>query len=190
MKPRYPRIDFESVEPHWSRNAELAQFYNAASTIPSHIEPYLVRVMLKVLPKLPAKAEELRRDVQIFNKQEVEHCKQHNAFNKVLRQKGYEGLLVHEQALAADFKRFFDTKSLRFNIAYAEGFEAIGSSNTEGFFAVLPILEKSADPKAVELWKWHLAEEFEHRHVCFDVYRTLFGTGPLDRKSTRLNSIH
>src|SRR3546814_10393268 len=111
MKPRYPRIDFESVVPHWSTNAELAQFYNSASTMSSHIEPYLVRVMLKVLPKLPAKAEELRRDVQIFNKQEVEHCKQHNAFNKVLRQKGYEGLLAHEQALAADFKRFFDTKS-------------------------------------------------------------------------------
>src|SRR3546814_1252789 len=64
-------------------------------------------------------------------------------------------------------------------MADAEGFEAIGSSNAEGFFAVLPILEKSADPKAVELWKWHLAEEFEHRHVCFDVYRTLFGKGPL-----------
>jgi predicted metal-dependent hydrolase len=177
MKPRYPDLNFDSVKPHWLRNRELAQFYNAASTIPSHIEPYLVWVMRKTLSELPADAEDLRRDVEIFNKQEIQHCKQHNAFNKVLREKGYPGLIEYEQALAADFNRFFETKSLRFNVAYSEGFEAIGSNNAEIFFAVLPLLEKSADPEAVELWKWHLAEEFEHRHVCFEVYRSLFGKG-------------
>jgi hypothetical protein len=36
---------------------------------------------------------------------------------------------------------------------------------------------KGADPYAVELWKWHLAEEFEHRTVCYDVFKTLYGRG-------------
>jgi predicted metal-dependent hydrolase len=133
--------------------------------------------MRKTLSKLPADAQDLRRDVDIFNKQEIQHCKQHNAFNKILHEKGYPGLIEFEKALAADFDRFFETKSLRFNVAYSEGFEAIGSNNAETFFAVLPLLEKSADPEAVELWKWHLAEEFEHRHVCFEVYKSLFGKG-------------
>lgn len=172
-------MEFGSVEPHWSRNSELAQHYNAASIVPSHIEPYLIRVMLKALPQIAKRNPELARDIAVFNKQEVEHCKRHNAFNKVLREKGYPGLAEFETKLAAEYKDWLNNRSLRFNLAYSEGFEAIGSSNAETFFEVLPLLERSADPVALELWKWHLAEEFEHRHVCFDVYHTLYGRGPI-----------
>ncbi len=179
MKVRQPEFEFDDVDPKWSRNGELAHHYNAASIVPSHIEPYLVRVMLKALPHVAAKDPQLAADIEIFNKQEVEHCKRHNSFNKMLRQKGYPELAGFERKLANDFADFLKNRSLRFNIAYAEGFEAMGSSNAETFFDVLPLLERGADPRALELWKWHLAEEFEHRHVCFDVYRTLYGRGPL-----------
>ena len=26
------------------------------------------------------------------------------------------------------------------------------------------------------MWKWHLAEEYEHRNVVYDVYQTLYQT--------------
>lgn len=177
MTPRYPAMEFTAVDPHWSRNHELAQHYNAASIVPSHIEPYLVRVMIKALPEIAARNPGLARDIEIFNKQEVEHCKRHNLFNRMLRDKGYPGLAGFEKQLAAEYKDWLEKRSLRFNLAYSEGFEAIGSSNAETFFQVLPLLERSADPQALELWKWHLAEEFEHRHVAFEVYRTLYGCG-------------
>lgn len=177
MKARYPTFDFDEVSPRWSPNGEMAQHYNAASIVPSHIEPYLVRVMLRALPEVGKRNPELARDIELFNKQEVEHAKRHNAFNRMLRDKGYTGLTAFEKRLAGDYKRFFEKKSLKFNIAYSEGFEAIGSSNAETFFAVLPLLEKAADPEALALWKWHLAEEFEHRHVCYEVYRCLYGQG-------------
>jgi uncharacterized protein len=175
MEVRRPEMDFSNVEPHWSRNRELAQFYNAASTVPSHIEPYLVRLMVRAQAEIQDPA--LRADIEVFNKQEVEHCTRHNAFNLLLRSR-YPAMVALEKALAGDFRSFFQKKSLRFNLAYAEGFEAMGSGNAAIFFEVLPLLERSADPKALELWKWHLAEEFEHRHVCFDVYRALYGKGP------------
>lgn len=29
------------------------------------------------------------------------------------------------------------------------------------------------------MWRWHLAEEFEHRTVCSDVYHQLSGMNPV-----------
>src|SRR3546814_7755941 len=36
------------------------------------------------------------------------------------------------------------------------------------------------------MWRWHLAEEFEHRTVCFDVYEELSGLNPVSRYFYRL----
>jgi predicted metal-dependent hydrolase len=36
-----------------------------------------------------------------------------------------------------------------------------------------------ADPEPVDLWKWHLAEEHEHRTVAHEVYHALFGKNKL-----------
>jgi len=177
ITPRYPTFQLKDIEPRWSRNGEMAHSYNAAAMVPCQIEPYLVRVMLKALPLISAERPELREDVETFNKQEVEHAKQHIAFYKILREKGYPRLAEFDKQLATDYKRFLEAKSLQFNIAYSEGFEAMGSAGAETFFQVLPLLERGADQRAVDLWKWHLAEEFEHRRVCFDLYEALYGGG-------------
>ena len=38
-------------------------------------------------------------------------------------------------------------------------------------------LLEGCDQNAVDLWKWHMAEEFEHREVCYQAYHALFGRG-------------
>lgn len=45
---------------------------------------------------------------------------------------------------------------------------------------------EGADELPVLLWKWHLAEEFEHREVCFRVYSVLFGKRFIERYVWRL----
>jgi predicted metal-dependent hydrolase len=178
MQVRYPSIDFGDVRPHWAPNHEFAQSYNAFSIVPAHIEPYLVKVMMRARTELdPVGDAELLRAVEIFIKQEVQHCKSHVAFNKRI-QADYPGMVEIEREYAADYARFLKEKSLRFNCAYSEGFEAMGSTAGQLIFSGLldDLLEK-ADPAAVDLWKWHLAEEFEHREVAYLVYKRLFGKG-------------
>ena len=179
MQVRQPKWDFSQIRAHWATNPEFAQIYNAASTVPAHIEPYLVKVMVKAQAKLGPGDDKLRRDLAIFIKQEMQHCKQHIAFNTVLRAQGYEGMAEIEAPYAADYERFLTTKSLRFNCAYSEGFEAMSAIAVTAFFEEFDELLEGADEAAVELWRWHLAEEFEHREVAHDVYHALFGGNPV-----------
>ncbi len=179
MKVRHINFDFSQVRPHWAPNKEFVQMFNASSTVPAHIEPYLVKVMVKAKAALGPKHEKLHRDIDIFIKQEIQHCKQHLAFNKRLHESGYEGMKVFEKEYADDYVRFLETKSLRFNCAYSEGFEAFSSFAVIAFFEAFDPYLEGADPVTVDLWKWHLAEEYEHREVAHDVYQTLFGHIPI-----------
>ena len=175
MKVRYPKWDFSQTPPHWAPHIEYVQGRNAASTIPSYVEPYLVKIMIQARQALAAKDSPLDRDLVVFIKQEGQHCKQHDAFNKQLHAAGYDGLHAFEAELEATYEDWLVNKSLKFNCAYAEGFEALGSGIAEVVFSgKLKEFEAPEPNPGSELWRWHLAEEFEHRSVAFDVYQTLF----------------
>lgn len=177
MKVRAPNWDFSKIRALWAPVPEFAQSYNAFSIVPAHIEPYLMKVMRRAKDVLDPKHEKLHEDIAIFNKQEMEHCKQHVAFNHALYEQGYEGLRDIEKPYKLDYVRFLKEKSLRFNVAYCEGFEALGSTAAQVIFEDLDEYLEGADSEALEMWKWHLAEEFEHREVCYQVYKTLYGNG-------------
>lgn len=181
MKARFPKFDFSQIKAHWARDLEFSQKCNAASLIPAHVEPYLLKVMRIAQGKLDPKQTRLLEELDIFCKQEMQHCKHHLVFNKVLREQGYEGLKPFEDKLQADYEHFLKNKSLRFNLAYCEGFESMSASGCEAWFEDYGELLDGADPVAADLWRWHLAEEFEHRTVCSDVFHQLSGLGPVSR---------
>jgi hypothetical protein len=177
MHVRNLEADFATLGPHWADNNEFAQLYNAASICPAYLEPYLVKVITAAKKVLPAKFEKLHGEVHVFKLQEMQHCKQHIAFNKMLRA-AYPEIEPLEKAYEADYERFLKTKSLQFNLAYSEGFEAMSAIPTTCFFEDFDAYWVGADPRAEALWKWHLAEEYEHREVMHDLYRALYGRGP------------
>src|SRR5271163_2619967 len=123
MEVRQPQWDFSNIRAHWARDPQFAQTFNAASSVPAYVEPYLVKVMRLAQTKLDPSSP-LHADVTIFIKQEMQHCKQHLAFNRALHAQGYAGMLEIEKAYQADYDRYLREKSLRFNCAYSEGFEA------------------------------------------------------------------
>ena len=136
-----------------------------------YLEPYLIRTMKQARKQVrdPRLAEELMK----FSGQEGQHYKQHILFNDAFRSFGFERLPEFESELEADYQRFSDTKSLRFNLAYAEGFEALTTAVAQASF------EQGADPgmheAARDLFAWHMIEELEHRTVAFDVYDHVCG---------------
>jgi hypothetical protein len=179
MNPRKPGLKFENALPHWCPNAEFAQITNAGSLSLPYVETYLNRVMLRAKEVVTGPGHAgLRDDIDLFVKQESNHYRQHRLFNQRINDAGYEAVKPIGAKLQADYDEFLATKSLRFNTAYCEGFESLGIIQAEFFFAHIDDLLAGADERVVNLWKWHLGEEYEHRSVCFDVHKAVFG-GPL-----------
>ena len=163
----FPEVDAGDIVA--TGNAPLLAFSLALP----HLEPYLIRTMKAATPEItkPALVEDVRR----FCGQEGHHYRAHRKFNEQVRMGDFPELEAFEAKLSADYQRFTSTKSLAFNLAYAEGFEAMTSS-----MAVANLsgdVEPPTTPMA-ELFRWHLLEELEHRTVTFDVYEHLVGRYP------------
>ena len=139
-------------------------------TLP-YLEPYLIRSMRVALEF--ATDEKIIQDVKQFIGQEGQHFRQHQKLNDILRETypAYAGLQEIEDDMEADYQRFTKTMSLRFNLAYAEGFEAATCSLAR------QALEnpEPGDTGMQRLFKWHGTEEVEHRTVTFDIYHHLYG---------------
>jgi uncharacterized protein len=176
MKVRKPSYDYTASLPRWCKTyPEYSQVVNVASLTLPYLEPYLNTVMRRAQTKLGPE-HPLNSDISLFCKQEAAHYLQHDAYNEELRRAGYPRLAEFEERFRAHFDRLLNERSLKFNCAYSLGFESIGPIYAEWWFEQTDDLMAGADPSVVSLWKWHLAEEFEHRNVVYDVYQALSGS--------------
>ena len=143
----------------------------AASLLLPHLEPYLIRTMKAAAKHVtdPKVMEGLRA----FSAQEAQHYKMHAKFNEAIRTAGFPRLEELEKELSDDYHRFSNTKSLRWNLAYAEGFEAL----TMNVIKILMEPDGLDNPESavMQMWEWHFVEELEHRTVAFDVFDHVVG---------------
>jgi len=139
-----------------------------------YLEPYLMRTMHEALKIVedPAQRDEMQRFIQ----QEGFHHRTHAKANEVIRARNpkYARLKEMEAQMAEEFKNFSRDKSLRFNLAYAEGFECMTSA-ASSVQVELGLFEKPGNPLR-ELALWHVMEELEHRNVAFDAYKATGGS--------------
>jgi predicted metal-dependent hydrolase len=172
VKVRKIDIDFSTAKVYWTpATPEFAQFWNATSSYLPYLEPYLNRVVREGMNRLPESESQLREDCKIFVAQETQHYKNHAKFNRMLRESGYRDLADREAVMKADYERFFKEKDLRWNLGYAEGFETLGPILACYFLESAKELQApDVDDPTADLWRWHLAEEYEHRHVCNYIY--------------------
>ena len=183
-------MDFE-IDPQLVRDAlpEVFPAYGISMTLP-YLEPYLVRTMRAALKHCtdPVVAQEVRQ----FIGQEAQHYRQHAVLNDIIRSISpeLEGLREIEDQLEADYQRFTQTRSLKFNLAYAEGFEAATFAGGRANFRnkVFDRLETIQNTDLLRLFIWHALEEVEHSTVTFNIYDHLYGcllyTSPSPRDAT------
>jgi predicted metal-dependent hydrolase len=161
----------------------LAETYLAAFSLTMPLlEPYLIRTMRAVAPRITDEA--LAEDMRRFSGQEAQHFQNHRRINEIIIEQAGPtagpSLRAILDDLDRDYRRFTDSRSDRFNLVYAEGFEAMTLA-----MALSMMRRAAAGESAVgaagtfgpwqQLWAWHAAEEIEHRTVAFGAFEHLAG---------------
>ena len=174
MKARRPPFSFDGAQAFWvPEMPAYGHNLNGGSLTLPYLEPYLIKVLNQARDRLQDSRPDLVRDIDVFSRQEANHFRAHAAYNRVLRRQ-YEGIEEFEAEIRTDFESFLEERSLEWNLAYCDGFESIGLISGELFLGPMAGVLETADPQVRSLWEWHLAEEIEHRNVCYDVLKALF----------------
>lgn len=164
--PRDRRFGRGSATPRWWHSNDPFQtaFYNALSATFPLGEAFFVESVRRYRDGADAK---LAEDIANFTTQEVVHSREHLAFNRRAANSGYDLGPLEAQVRA----RLAITKS-RPPIASLAATMAL-----EHFTAILahellsdPRHLDGADAETAALWRWHAAEEIEHKGVAYDTW--------------------
>lgn len=173
------KMEFEiptaaDFNPKWAANNILLSYMTTAvSLYVAYLEPFLVKSLRRVLDQVTD--DVLRENVDRFCRQEAQHYMQHERFNEAILGLDYPGLQERFDRLKADFQGFIDHKGERWCVGFVEGFEAYTTQGALKSFESKLLDHPKTDRRFGDLFKWHLAEEIEHRHVAYDIYDHLYG---------------
>ena len=143
---------------------EATAIYNALSTTFPKGEAFFVESVRAFRDGAPP---QLAEDIKGFTTQEVIHSREHDRFNRRAEQAGYD-LSTLDQRIEE-------------RLAIGRGRPPVANLAAtmalEHFTAILahqlladPRHLEGADPEAAELWRWHAAEEIEHKGVAYDTW--------------------
>ncbi len=111
--------------------------------------------------------EKLAEEIRAFVKQEINHTREHIAFNRLAEDYGYDIKAIDKKVeeLLALTKGRPEILNLGATIAL-EHFTAMMAHeflSNERYLV-------DADPEVRAMWRWHAVEEIEHKGVAFDTY--------------------
>jgi len=175
MEIRKLPFEFSSdIHPHWHKQKpEWSHMVNGTSLTMPFLEPYLIKTMRKANELIDSAA--LKNEVNLYIGQEGQHFQQHRKFNDILINNGYAELATIEAEMKQTYRHFENNKSLKFNLAYAAGFETMALGVAHWLINDKKYLFEGSDTNVASLILWHFVEEIEHKCVAIDAYNHLYG---------------
>ena len=149
----------------WLNNDPIATaFYNALSVTFPKGEAYFCESVKAFREGTPPK---LAGEINAFVKQEVIHSREHVAFNRHVVDQGYDVTLLEQhvdEALALTKGR-----PIIANLAATMALEHFTAMLAHELIAN-PRHLAGGEQQPVALWRWHAAEEIEHKGVAYDTW--------------------
>lgn len=149
---------------------ELSHVLNAFQLALPYLEPYFIDAVRNGIKHVTDPA--LKEDAVAFCDQEANHSRQHKRYSRKLHGR-YPELARYEHAIRDSLVKSRREDSLEWRLAYTSGYEAITAQLARWLFRRAGEWFDGADQEFASLMTWHAAEEIEHRHVAFDVFRAV-----------------
>jgi predicted metal-dependent hydrolase len=162
----------EAVPQYWfAGNPILSHVENAFSILIPPGERFFIRSVRNYEDRV--KDPELADLIRAFIQQEALHTRAHNEFNTSLRAFGVD--VDREIAFASRVMTAMG-KHLpkKMQLAVTVFLEHLTATGAHVLFCV-PAIGESMHPEMLRFWRWHAAEEMEHKAVAFDLYQQLGG---------------
>ncbi len=141
-------------------------FFNNLSSLFPEGERFFIRSVRAHLDHV--EDPQLRRDVRLFCGQEAMHGREHERMNAMLAGHGYP-IDTLEKRVKGLLALVYKTLPKRWSLAATCALEHYTALLADLILQDPAILE-GAHPEMAKLWRWHAAEEAEHKAVAFDVY--------------------
>jgi uncharacterized protein len=163
----------EDIPKFWHGGRKsITRFYDNLSIFFPAGERFFIQAVRAYAPKVSD--PKLREEVELFCKQEAMHNREHIRYNN------------HLMTQTPLFKKFEDRVQFVLKRAQQKTpriHQLAVTAALEHFTALLghfvlndPRLLEGAHPEMAALWRWHAAEETEHKAVAFDVFRAVNGS--------------
>ena len=169
ITPRDLDIDFSQVPRAWYGDSVVATgISNGVNMLFPHGERFFVRSVKHFLDQISDPV--LRAQIKGFFGQEGRHAREHDRFNEILRQQGYEIDQFLEQYTRMS-SWIEDKLPPKLNLAITAASEHFTAILAEGALS-RDVLDR-VDPSMRMLLAWHAAEEIEHKAVAYDVLQAI-----------------
>jgi len=109
----------------------------------------------------------LEAEIRAFVKQEINHTREHIAFNRLAEDAGYDIKAI--DARVAELLALTKDRPAIANLAVTMALEHYTAMMAAEFLAN-PKHFANADKEVRDMWRWHSAEEIEHKGVAFDTW--------------------
>ncbi len=149
----------------WLNNDPVATaWHNALSATFPRGEAFFIEA---VKAHREGASPKLEAEIRAFVKQEINHTREHIAFNRAAVEAGYD-LDFIDQRVAANLELTKDRPAI-INLAVTMALEHYTAMMAQEFLAN-PKHFAEAEPETAAMWRWHAIEEIEHKGVAYDTY--------------------
>ena len=109
----------------------------------------------------------LEAEIRAFVRQEINHTREHIAFNRLAADHGYDIKAIDKRV--EELLAMTKDRPVIFNLATTMALEHYTAMMAAEFLAN-PAHFASADPEVRAMWEWHAIEEIEHKGVAYDTW--------------------